>query len=107
VTVEYDGSDDSGQIESIEAWDAANEKIPLPSLRKIQLASENPDSPVDEIGLEAAVEQLVWDYLYDNHSGWENNDGAFGTFEFSVPDRTITLQHNDRYTDVNTTTHEF
>ena len=107
VTVEYDGSDDSGQIESIEAWNAANEKIPLPSLRKVQLASENPDSPVDEIGLEAAVEQLVWDYLYDNHSGWENNDGAFGTFEFSVPDRTITLQHNDRYTDVNTTTHEF
>jgi hypothetical protein len=46
-------------------------------------------------------------YLYDNHSGWENNDGAFGTFEFSVPDRTIALQHNDRYTDVYTTTHEF
>ena len=107
VTVEYDGSGDSGQIESIEAWNAANEKIPLPSLRKVQLASENTDSPVDEIGLEAAVEQLVWDYLYDNHGGWENNDGAFGTFEFSVPDRTIALQHNERYTDVNTTTHEF
>ena len=107
VTVEYDGTDDSGQIESIEAWNAANEKIPLPSLRKVQLASENTDSPVDEIGLEAAVEQLVWDYLYDNHGGWENNDGAFGTFEFSVPDRTIALQHNERYTDVNTTTHEF
>jgi hypothetical protein len=61
VTVEYDGSGDSGQIESIEAWNAANEKIPLPSLRKVQLASENTDSPVDEIGLEAAVEQLVWE----------------------------------------------
>ena len=107
VTVEYDGSDDSGQIESIEAWNTANEKIPLPSLRKVQLASENTDFPVDEIGLEAAVEQLAWDYLYDNHGGWENNDGAFGTFEFSVPDRTIALQHNERYTDVNTTTHEF
>ena len=49
VTADYDGSDDSGQIESIEAWNAANEKIPLPSLRKVQLASENTDSPVDEI----------------------------------------------------------
>ena len=107
VTVEYDGSDDSGQIESIEAWNAANEKIPLPTIRKVQLASENPDSSVNEIDLEAAVEQLVWDYLYDNHGGWENNDGAFGTFEFSIPDRTIALQHNERYTDVNTTTHEF
>jgi hypothetical protein len=75
--------------------------------RKRGLASENTDSPVDEIGLEAAVEQLVWDYLYDNHGGWENNDGALGTFEFSVPDRTIALQHNERYTDVNTTTHKF
>ena len=35
------------------------------------------------------------------------NDGAFGTFEFSVPDCTIALQHNERYTDVNTITHEF
>jgi hypothetical protein len=107
VTVDYDGSDDSGQIESIEAWDAANEKIPLPSIRKVQLASENPDRPVEDIGLEAAVEELAWDYLYDNHSGWENNDDAFGTFVFNVPDRTITLEHNERYTDLNTSTHKF
>jgi hypothetical protein len=87
VTIDYDGSGDSGQIESIEAWNAANEKIPLPTIRTVQLASANPGRPVDEIGLEAAVEELAWDYLYDNHGGWENNDGAFGTFEFSVPDR--------------------
>jgi hypothetical protein len=55
VTVDYDGSGDSGQIESVEAWNAANEKIPLASLRKVQLASQNTDSPVNEIGLEAAV----------------------------------------------------
>ena len=42
-----------------------------------------------------------------NHSGWENNDGAYGTFVFDVPDRTITLEHNERYTEVDTTTHEF
>jgi hypothetical protein len=107
VTIDYDGSGDSGQIEGIEAWDAANEKIPLPSSRKVQLASENPDQPVDDLGLEAAVEELAWDYLYDNHSGWENNDGAFGTFVFNVPGRTITLEHNERYTELNTSTHEF
>jgi hypothetical protein len=107
VTVDYDGSGDSGQIDSIEAWTATNEKIPLPSSRKVQLASENPDRRVDHIGLEAAVEELAWDFLYDNHGGWENNDGAFGTFVFNVPDRTITLEHNERFTDVNTSTHEF
>jgi hypothetical protein len=107
VTVEYDGSGDSGQIESIEAWNAANEKVPLPTIRKVLLPSGNPDSPTNEIGLEAAVAELAWDYLYDSHGGWENNDGAFGTFVFSVPDRTITLEHNERYTEVNTTSHEF
>jgi hypothetical protein len=107
VTIDYDGSGDSGQIEGLEAWDAANEKIPLPSSRKVQLASENPDQPVDDHGLQAAVEELAWDYLYDNHSGWENNDGAFGTFVFNVPGRTITLEHNERYTELNTSTHEF
>lgn len=107
VTVGYDGSGDSGQIDSIEAWDAADQKIPLPSIRKVQLASENPGRPVEDIGLEAAVEQLAWDYLYDNHCGWENNDGAFGTFEFLVPDRLITLEHNERYTDYHTTSHDF
>jgi hypothetical protein len=59
------------------------------------------DSPVEESGFEPSVplEELAWDYLYDNHCGWENNDGAFGTFVFNVPDRTITLEHNERYTD--------
>jgi hypothetical protein len=107
ITVDYDGSGDSGQIDSIEAWDAANERIPLPSIRKVQLAPENPGHPVDDIGLETAVEELAWDYLYDNHDGWENNDGAFGTFVFDVPARTITLEHNERYTELNTSTHEF
>ena len=106
VTVDYDGSGDSGQIESIEAWDARNEKIPLPSASKIQLASENPDHPPAEQNLEAAVETLAWDYL-EIHYGWENNDGAFGTFVFNVADRTVTLEHDERYTEVNTTSHEF
>jgi hypothetical protein len=64
-------------------------------------------APVDDIGLEAAVEELAWNYLYDNYLGWENNDGAFGAFVFDVPGRSITLEHNERYTEVNTTSHEF
>ena len=106
VTVDYDGSGDSGQIESIEAWDAGNEKIPFPSEVKIQLISGNGDHPLSEQSLEAAVETLAWDYL-EIHYGWENNDGAFGTFVFDVSDRSITLEHNERYTEVNTTSHEF
>jgi hypothetical protein len=108
VTVDYDGSGDSGQIESVEAWNAANERVPLPSTPKVRLASGNPDCPDrDEISIEAAVEELAWAYLYDHHDGWENSDGAFGAFVFNVPDRAIMLEHNERYTEVDTSTHEF
>ena len=56
---------------------------------------------------QAAIETVAWDYLYDLHCGGENNDGAYGTFVFDVPARTLTLEHNERYTEVNTTSHEF
>jgi hypothetical protein len=106
VTVDYDGSGDSGQIETIEAWDAGNQKIPLPTDLVIQ-ESDHPEHPRAECKLEEAVEALAWEYLYDCHLGWENNDGAFGVFVFDVPARTVTLEHNERYTEVNTTSHEF
>jgi hypothetical protein len=106
VTVEYDGSGDSGQIENVEAWNTANERMTFPAEARIQLASENPDHLLPGHNLEAAVETLAWDYL-EIHYGWENNDGAFGTFVFDVPNRTVTLEHNERYTEVNTTSHEF
>jgi hypothetical protein len=107
VTVGFDGSSDSGQIEDVEAWNAAGDKIPLPSNRKLQLASGNPDRPLTETNLQEAIETLAWDYLEATHRGWEDNDGAFGTFYFSVPNQTITLEHNERFTDVNTSWHDF
>lgn len=107
VTVEYDGSGDSGQIENVEAWGVANERMPFRADTRIRLVSANPDQSCSDSNLEAAVENVAWDYLYDLYCGWENNDGAFGRFVFDVPARTVTLEHNERYTEVNTTSHEF
>jgi hypothetical protein len=106
VTVDYDGSGDSGQIENVEAWGGGDQRIPFPPDIRIQLGSGNPDHPLTVLNLEAAVETLAWDYL-EIHYGWENNDGAFGIFVFDVPARTVTLEHNERYTEVNTTSHQF
>jgi Family of unknown function (DUF6878) len=107
VTVDYDGGGDSGQIESIEAWNPTGDRIPLPSNRKLLLALGNPNDPLTEMNLEAAIETLAWDYLEETHTGWEDNDGAFGTFSFYVPDRTITLKHDERYTDYRPYNHSF
>jgi hypothetical protein len=107
VTVDYDGGGDSGQIDGIETWNAARDKIPLPSDRKVQLALGNPDEPLTEVNLQAAIETLAWDFLEEMYAGWENNDGAFGIFVFDVPNRTVTLEHNERFTDVNTSSHQF
>jgi Family of unknown function (DUF6878) len=107
VTVEYDGSSDSGQIESIEAWDAAHNRIPLPTSRRLQLLSDSSDQPPTEMNIEAAIETLAYEYLEDRHPGWENNDGAYGTFVFDVPEQTIALEHRARFTDADIFTHEF
>jgi hypothetical protein len=108
VLVNYDGAGDSGQIEDVEASDDRNQRIPLPTEPTVQLVSQNPEYPHDPLNLEAAIESLAWDYLdLDSLFGWENNDGAFGSFVFDVPAGTVTLEHNQRYTEVNTTSHEF
>jgi hypothetical protein len=107
LTVGFDGYGDSGQIDDIEAWNTGTDQVPLPSSRKLHLVSATPGDPPFEITLQEAIETLAYDYLDETHYGWENNDGAFGTFVFDVPARTIALEHNERYTEVNTTSHEF
>ncbi|WP_207102821.1 DUF6878 family protein [Paracoccus shandongensis] len=55
----------------------------------------------------AAIEQLCYDCPQQSHPGWENNDGTFGDFVFDVAARTITLDHNERYTATQAYSHEF
>jgi hypothetical protein len=107
VTVDYDGCGDSGQIEEIAAFDAGRNALPLPATHTLQLVSSAPGNPPVETTLQEAIETLAYGYLEDTHSGWENNDGACGTFVFHVADRLITLEHNERYTEVDLSTYEF
>jgi hypothetical protein len=115
MIVHFDGYGDSGQIESIDAWAkaaddpdifTAGNSVPIPSNRVLQLVSPNGDTP-DETTLQDAIEALVYDYLDETHYGWEDGDGAYGTFVLAIPQQTITLKHNERFIDVNTSTHTF
>ena len=97
LVVTFDGSGDSGQIESINAriGDILTE---LPAA-DIEIATPTWDGSGVErrtLPLAQAIEELAYDFLRDTHSGWEINEGAFGEFTFDVGERSIQLDYNGR-----------
>ena len=108
ITVEFDGEDDSGQIDDVTAY--AGElptEFPSTSLT-LQRATQNAsDSRTAKVPLRDAIETLCYDYLEQYHDRWEKNDGAYGTFEFDVQNRIIRLDFHERFIDVNTSCHDF
>jgi hypothetical protein len=108
VVVTFDGYGDSGQIEEVVAR-AENDEAALPA---VEVRISAPTWGCDHVEtrtkpLAAAIEDFLYDTLADTHPGWENSDGACGTFTFDVAARSITLDHGDRYVAVETTTHVF
>jgi hypothetical protein len=91
VQINYDGCGDSGQIESVTYTGAQGQPV-------------NPAAQV------TITEDQLMDLFYDltqvRHPGWENNDGAFGEFEWDLAADTLDHSHSDRFTDYHTTEHE-
>lgn len=108
VTVSFDGEGDSGQIEDIRA-DANGKPYVLPEkqidIRRVGWGTDKSDT--QQTTLRDAIEQLCYDYLSQEHEGWEINDGAFGEFTFQVAERTIELEFNGRYSDSVLFSHTF
>jgi len=108
VTVTFDGEGDSGQIEDVSACSAGGPR-PLPDIqieiRRVSWGSEEPEKT--QATLCDAIEELCYDFLSETHGGWENNDGAFGDFTFSVKDRVIALDFNGRFSDSINYSHTF
>lgn len=110
VIVTFDGYGDSGQIESVTATGPDSE-MTLPEIDIVyaspgELTSDDPVNRKPQ-PLAEAVETLCYDLLRSTHAGWENNDGAFGDFTFDVAARTISLDHNDRYTAIESYAHQW
>jgi hypothetical protein len=108
VTVEFDGEGDSGGITSIGAL-KDDESVGFPKITvPYQEVGWNEDTlHATEHPLKEAIEHLCYQLLEQTNGGWENNEGAFGTFELTVADLRIALEFNARFTDVSTDTHEF
>lgn len=75
LEVRYDGSGDSGGIES---WDL------------------EPNNPRIKDELEGLLEDWIYRALEEYHGGWEINEGSSGTFTFypNDEDNTVDLSHN-------------
>src|SRR5262249_17261999 len=101
VHVDFDGCDDSGQIEGVTAM-RGNLTVDLPDdLVEIAQADwGNPEPVRRSFRIREAIEELAYDFLALEHGGWEIDGGSYGEFVFNVTARTITLTLNARYVDV-------
>jgi hypothetical protein len=109
VIVTFDGFGDSGQIENVEvrAGDALQE-LPADQIEFVApLFGDAGKVERTTHSLSDAIETLVYAFLEQSHSGWEDNDGAYGDVMFDVGNRTITLDYNERYTESVYSCHTF
>ena len=108
VTVTFDGYGDSGQIEDIDAR-AGEDKVSLPETPVEILETSCFDETISTLNpsVSKAIETLVYSFLWETHTGWENNEGAFGQVVFNVQADTITLEYNERIETSEYHEHEF
>lgn len=93
ILVCFDGSGDSGDIQSIELTPESTQ----PLLEETALGFIWPECAIDvEVSIKDAIETICYDFLRAKHQGWENNEGAYGTFEFHVNENKIHLDFNER-----------
>jgi hypothetical protein len=108
IHVDFDGEGDSGQINGVSAL-AGDQPTQLPATQVTlhRLHWGHTQSEPSEFTLAEAIETLCYDYLEQEHGGWENNDGGYGEFTIDVAERTIDLEFYSRYTDYNKFSHSF
>ena len=112
VIVAFDGEGDSGQIESLTAYEYGKaDPVPLPKLpiSYAQRSFRNRRSSVSKkhLPLDEAIETFCYALLEQECSGWEIDEGAFGTFTFTGPGRAVSLEFNARFTTSKLTTRDF
>jgi len=108
VTVMFDSSGDSGQIESIGAK-AGESVVALPDT-PVEIAHTeffSDDIHRRSLPLPEAVESLCYLLLESKHDGWENNEGAYGEFVFDVANDSIAFDFNYRIETSENHTYQF
>lgn len=108
VTVAFDGSGDSGQIESIDAFAGeATTELPAGVIEIAEPLADGSGVERREMSVRDAIEHLAYDFLEETHGGWEDSEGAYGEFTFDVAERKIKLEYNERFIETEYSEHEF
>jgi hypothetical protein len=109
--VSFEGSGDSGQIDNIDLpKDILKLKIEgcqISSGTTWDVVAKTSIERIENATVETAIENICYDVLERQFGGWENNDGAYGTFFFDVKNRKVKLEFNERVMDVKSTDYTF
>jgi len=109
VTVDFDGSGDSGQLEAPAAFDAENNEIEIPAIEIVVKVVDFDTGTASEqtTTVKEFIETLAYELLEQLHGNWEDGEGAQGEFRFSTAEQTITLDYNERYVEYHHHEYEF
>lgn len=105
VTAHYDAYGDSGNIEEVAL---------LPELPKLETVAveEEADRPREDADPRltkadaSKLDDFLWSTVYGLHPGFENNEGGYGDISWDVCADGISIEHSDRFVDVNCYSHE-
>ncbi len=102
VEIHYDGSGDEGSVSDVFAF-AGDTATDLPDIQCDHVALEYSGRiSTQAMSLEDAVTAFADNAVCTHHSGWENGEGAHGTIEIDVASGAVTLTHNTRFIDYET-----
>lgn len=99
VEVCFDGSGDSGAVEEVLCFDAADNGLACPDRAFSLPCNDRRDGAAGYAPptLSAALEQITYLALERLHPGWENNDGAGGQLVIDVGEGSFALDCSLRF----------
>ncbi|MCA2999846.1 MAG: hypothetical protein LW865_01825 [Betaproteobacteria bacterium] len=98
VDLEYEGCGDSGQIESVYAFDGKGSEVTLPDV-KVRITTARYEHPAgyvsapEDADLEDAMKQIAYEKLEYHYGGWEINEGSKGSVVFNMESRELEVRN--------------
>lgn len=119
AVVDYDGSGDSGQVESVCLYNKKNDLVQISKLKeKVRIyegrSNYTPDkggwtTVFSEVSLTMEEALSLFAELLLDYKGidWFNNDGGYGTLTVDIESEVLRLEHTERVMSENHSSMEF